>query len=185
MNRFIFRTLIVMMLVLFAGSLCVSANGNDITATMTIDNKINFEFGDLKKTVSIYGTDDIAEQGVLVASGVDTESGEYLYDFIAEGSTYYNHYIIMVDGSSESYTVDTQFFFPRISKEITNLTHPFVATTQADIDRTKELIKTDEFYKSKYDNYIILKIVYSVNSFSTFIIFVVVMSRNVPPLIDL
>lgn len=156
MNRFIFRTLIVMMLVLFAGALCVSANGNDITATMTIDNKINFEFGDLKKTVSIYGTDDIAEQGVLVASGVDTESGEYLYDFIAEGSTYYNHYIIMVDGSSESYTVDTQFFFPRISKEITNLTHPFVATTQADIDRTKELIKTDEFYKSKYDNYIIL-----------------------------
>ena len=151
----ILKTLVIIPVLCLFGILGAYAAEAEIGAELTIDNKVVFTFENgFNKTVSIYGTDDKDEQGKLIASGISTASGSYSYDFIEKGDTYYDYYIINTDGSNTSYTVETEYLFPRLSKEITNLKHPFVAATQDEIDRAKELIKTDEYYKAAFEKYI-------------------------------
>lgn len=129
------------------------AAGGSVTAKFRIDNLVEFKFEGVSGKVTIYGSDD--ENGankVLIGSDIDVSSGTWQYDASQSNPEYYSYYWI-TDGSGNEYFAETYFIFPRRSKEITNLTHPFVVTNQENVDRTKELIKTDEFYKKKFEEY--------------------------------
>lgn len=124
-----------------------------VTAEFRIDNLVEFLFHGVSGNVTIYGTDsENGENKVLIGEDISTVDGKYTYDASLGNPEYYEYYWV-TDSRGEEYKVATEFLFPRRSKEITNLTHPFVATTQENIDRTKELIQTDDWYKGQFGNY--------------------------------
>ncbi len=135
-----------------------AAGEYNFKAKLTIDNKIVFSWGNIDNaSIDVYATDNSDGSGEIpVVQNLNSKSTEYVYDFIADNAQYYNYYIFKIKKNgvtTDTVLKPTDFIFPRLSKEITNLDHPYVFVTQKEIDRTKELIKTNEYYKNNFTGF--------------------------------
>lgn len=129
------------------------------TAFLTIENKVEFTWPKERDgKISIYGTDDPDSSNMVsVVENIHADCGNHSFDFIAEGKTYHNYYIFELTQGSATNTkiVETGFYMPRVSKEITNLNHPYLMATEKDVERVKGLIAAgNEVYTKNYNNLI-------------------------------
>ena len=159
MRKYLISALLIAFALFFAAT-SHAAGSYGFKAKLTIDNKVIFSWNaDSSVTFDIYGTDDEnSTGGAEICLGVNGADGKFSHDFIADAATYYNYYIVHVKrggAETDTFTAATEFILPRVSKEITNLTHPYVGTNQSEIDRTKKLIFEDKnpFYVAKYEKY--------------------------------
>lgn len=157
MKKLIAFLVAISLLVSFAPSSFAAEEKGEYSAFLTIDNKVEFTWvADSGAKLSIYGTDDPdSTEKVAVVENMHADCEGHSFDFISEGKNYHNYYIFELtkNGSKQIKIVETQFYMPRVSKEITNLNHPYLMATEKDVDRVKALIESgNEVYKKNYEN---------------------------------
>ena len=159
MKKLISVLITVSLLLTFMPAALAAEENGMFSAFLTIENKVEFTWtADAAAKLSIYGTDDPdSGEKVTVVENMHADCGSHSFDFIAEGKTYHNYYIFELTkgGAKETKIVETGFYMPRVSKEITNLNHPYLMATEKDVERVKALVAAgDAVYKKNYDNLI-------------------------------
>lgn len=159
MKKLISVLITVSLLLTFMPATFAAEENGMFSAFLTIENKVEFTWtADADAKLSIYGTDypDSGEKFAVVEN-MHADCGSHIFDFIAEEKTYHNYYIFELTkgGAKETKIVETGFYMPRVSKEITNLNHPYLMATEKDVERVKALVAAgDAVYKKNYDNLI-------------------------------